>query len=196
MLKLMFKSIGEKGIIHIIILIIILVGIGLGIYITQKNQILRSRATSTDSPDILLNDIRYPSTPKKVNTGDYLIGTWFYPAWHWQEDTLNRWTHLSVNTKDQFDYVTRLPLLNPIPNDIRYPGEKSWTMDYHIKWALEHGIGFFIFDWYWLSPDEHPEKGGSGHEAQNNPVWGKLNNEFVHAFKTAQYKDKIQFAIM
>jgi hypothetical protein len=67
-----------------------------------------------------------------VATGSYQIGAYYFPGWR----DYKRWRVLD-------DYPERVPLLG------YYREGDPLVMDWQIKWALEHGISFFVFDWYW-----------------------------------------------
>jgi hypothetical protein len=70
--------------------------------------------------------------PRPVSTGLYQIGAYYFPGWY----DYNRWRVLD-------EYPERVPLLG------YYREGDPTVMDWQIKWALEHGISFFVFDWYW-----------------------------------------------
>lgn len=73
----------------------------------------------------------YVPEPKPAKT-EYLVGAYYYPGWH----TASRWAPLR-------DYPERKPLLG------WYREGDPEVADWHIKWAVEHGINFFLYDWYW-----------------------------------------------
>ncbi|MGB9619475.1 MAG: glycoside hydrolase family 99-like domain-containing protein, partial [Armatimonadota bacterium] len=83
-------------------------------------------------PKVETSGLKYVPRPAKADTGDYLVGCYYYPGWH----TYQRWSVLE-------DYPERKPVLG------WYREGEPEIADWHIKWALEHGIGFFIYDWYW-----------------------------------------------
>ncbi len=74
----------------------------------------------------------YVPAPQAADTGEYLVGAYYYPGWHNYE----RWSVLN-------NFPERRPLLG------YYREGSSEVADWHIKWAKEHGISFFIYDWYW-----------------------------------------------
>lgn len=53
--------------------------------------------------------------------------------------------------------------------------------DWHIKWAVEHGIDFFAFDWYY-----NAKQGGSNVH----------NTALDNGFLKARYRDRMQFCLM
>jgi len=70
--------------------------------------------------------------PQPVSTRPYQIGAYYFPGW----PDYDRWKVLD-------EFPERVPLLG------YYREGDPAVMDWHIKWALEHGISFFVFDWYW-----------------------------------------------
>ena len=50
-------------------------------------------------------------------------------------------------------------------------------MDWQIKWAVEHGISFFMVDWYWSAGSRH-------------------NEHWLHAFEQARYREYLKWCIM
>jgi hypothetical protein len=70
--------------------------------------------------------------PQPVSTGEYLVGAYYFPGWPTQE----KWKLLD-------GFPERMPLLG------YYREGDPVVMDWQIKWAVEHGIAFFAFDWYW-----------------------------------------------
>jgi hypothetical protein len=70
--------------------------------------------------------------PRPVSTGGYLVGAYYFPGW----PSLDKWKVLDA-------FPGRTPLLG------YYREGDPVVMDWQIKWAVEHGIAFFAFDWYW-----------------------------------------------
>ncbi|NUQ63529.1 MAG: glycoside hydrolase family 99-like domain-containing protein [Pirellulales bacterium] len=64
---------------------------------------------------------------------DYLIGAYYYPGW----DRTDAWDVLL-----RF-FPERRPLLG-----WHHVGNPE-VVDWQIKWAVEHGVRFFVYDWYW-----------------------------------------------
>lgn len=61
-------------------------------------------------------------------TGDYQVGTFYFPGW----PTRKEWS--PIKTHPYLGY---------------YDQGKPEVANWHIKWAVEHGVNFFAFDWYW-----------------------------------------------
>ncbi len=70
--------------------------------------------------------------PRPVSAGAYQVGVYYFPGW----PTREKWKVLDA-------FPERTPLLGYYAE-----GDPS-VMDWQIKWAVEHGISFFVFDWYW-----------------------------------------------
>jgi Glycosyltransferase WbsX len=70
--------------------------------------------------------------PRAVRTGQYQVGAYYFPGW----PTLDKWKVL-----DRFP--ERMPFLG------YYREGDPAVMDWQIRWAVEHGVSFFAFDWYW-----------------------------------------------
>jgi glycosyl transferase family WbsX len=77
-------------------------------------------------------EARYVPAPRPVAT-DPLVGAYYFPGWN----TASRWQPLRA-------FPERRPVLG------YYREGDPEVMDWQIKWAVEHGISFFAFDWYWV----------------------------------------------
>jgi hypothetical protein len=64
--------------------------------------------------------------------GPYEVGVYYFPGWR----TASQWQPLQR-------YPERKPVLG------WYREGDPEVADWHIKWAVEHGITFFAYDWYW-----------------------------------------------
>jgi hypothetical protein len=100
--------------------------------------------------------------PRPVNTR-YQIGIYYFPGW--SPDQLNRW-------EKQADFPERDPVLG------WYKEGMPEVADWHIKWAVENGLSFFIYDWYWRNGKEDLTQG--------------LNEGFLKA----RYREHMKFAVM
>lgn len=83
----------------------------------------------------------YVPEPKPAKS-DYLVGAYLFPGWN----TSSAWARLKP-------YPERQPLLG------WYREELPEVADWQIKWAVEHGINFFLYDWYWDRGHRHHEHG-------------------------------------
>jgi hypothetical protein len=70
--------------------------------------------------------------PRPISTGQYQVGAYYFPGW----PTREKWNRLDA-------FPERMPLLG------YYAEGDPTVMDWQIKWAVEHGLTFFVFDWYW-----------------------------------------------
>jgi hypothetical protein len=70
--------------------------------------------------------------PRPADTSPYLVGAYYFPGW----PTLKRWAVLD-------GFPERHPILG------YYREGDPDVADWQILWAVEHGISFFVFDWYW-----------------------------------------------
>ncbi|PIV54398.1 hypothetical protein COS16_10485 [Candidatus Desantisbacteria bacterium CG02_land_8_20_14_3_00_49_13] len=75
----------------------------------------------------------YPPEPVAAKT-KYLIGAYYFPGW--KQGTTRGW-----------DAIRPFPERKPVLGWYQEgePDIASWQ----IKWAVEHGISFFAYDWYW-----------------------------------------------
>ncbi len=80
-----------------------------------------------------LNLVRtgYVPEPKSVR-GPFEVGVYYFPGW---------------KTAGQWEPIRRFPERKPVLGWYR-EGEAE-IADWQIKWAVEHGITFFAYDWYW-----------------------------------------------
>ena len=83
----------------------------------------------------------YVPEPKPVR-GPYEVGVYYFPGWN----TANRWQP-----------IQRFPERRPVLGWYR-EGDPE-VADWQIKWAVEHGITFFVYDWYWSQGARHLEHG-------------------------------------
>jgi len=102
----------------------------------------------------------YVPEPKPVRT-DYQVGVYYFPGW-WD---YGRWQPI-------MDFPERKPVLG------WYKEGLPEIADWHIKWALEHGISFFIYDWYW-------DRGAR-----------QLDHALHDGFFKARYRDRFKFCLL
>lgn len=105
--------------------------------------------------------LKYVPEPRPADTGDYLIGCYNYPGWH----DYGAWAVLDA-------FPERRPLLG------YYDCGNPEVNDWQITWALDHGIGFLIYDWYWQQGSRHHEEG--------------LHDGFL----MARYQDRMKFCLL
>lgn len=112
-----------------------------------------------------------PSLPPSPITSDYQIGAFYFPGW--QTGSIF-WKDLLGATDSHSpcqSWPERIPLLG------LYPEAETWVADWHIKWAVEHGISFFAYDWFWQNDQPHLEHA-------------------IQAHLQSPYKDLLKFCVM
>jgi len=83
----------------------------------------------------------YVPEPKPVR-GKYDVGAYYFPGWH---------------SRSQWQPIERFPERKPMLGWYR-EGDPE-VADWHIKWAVEHGITYFAYDWYWCQGQRSLEHG-------------------------------------
>lgn len=123
---------------------------------------LRTEAKATVHwyPAVKAARAKYVPEPKPVR-GEFEVGMYYFPGWA----TAQQWSVLD-------DYPERRPVLG------YYREGDPEVADWHIKWMVEHGITFIVYDWYWLAGSRHYE-----HAIHN----GLFN---------AKYRDRIKFCLL
>ena len=88
-------------------------------------------AASRQAPGVSLGP-PLPAGAAACRDRQYQVGAYYFPGW----PTLDKWKVLDP-------FPERMPLLG------YYREGDPAVMDWQIKWAVEHGVSFFAFDWYW-----------------------------------------------
>jgi hypothetical protein len=83
------------------------------------------------TPALNLPPADHVPEPKPVR-GPIEVGAYYFPGWR----SAGQWQPL-------LDFPERRPALG------WYREGDPEVADWHIKWAVEHGITFFVYDWYW-----------------------------------------------
>lgn len=104
------------------------VGLNLNSANTPKAQ---SACRLAFTADLHLTKADYVPEPKPVR-GPFEVGAYYFPGWR----SAGQWQPLR-------SFPERRPLLG------WYREGDPEVADWHIKWAVEHGITFFAYDWYW-----------------------------------------------
>jgi len=102
----------------------------------------------------------YVPEPKPVRS-KYEIGAFYFPGF----PTTGQWQPIR-------DFPNRKPILG------WYDEANPECADWQIKWAVEHGISFFMVDWYWCKGSRHLEH------------WVK------DAYGKAKYRKYLKWAVM
>ena len=90
-----------------------------------------ARAPLAFTPRLPVPRTGYVPEPKPVR-GRYEVGVYYFPGW---------------KSASQWHPIERFPERKPVLGWYR-EGDPE-VADWHIKWAVEHGITFFAYDWYW-----------------------------------------------
>lgn len=90
----------------------------------------RTRIEVTPNP-AAAGPAAYVPEPRPVR-GPFEVGVYYFPGW----PTAGPWEPIR-------DFPERKPVLG------WYREGDPEVADWHIKWAVEHGITFFAYDWYW-----------------------------------------------
>lgn len=109
------------------------------------------RASSTNAS--------YVPEPKPVR-GRYPVGVYYFPGWR----SPGQWVPITY-------YPERRPALG------WYREGDTEIIDWQIKWAVEHGITFFAYDWYWSQGARQLEHG-------------------LQAYLRSRYRKYLQFCLL
>jgi hypothetical protein len=102
----------------------------------------------------------YIPEPQPVGS-EYDVGAFYFPGWH----SMSRWQPI-------LDFPLRKPVLG------WYDESDPECADWQIKWAVEHGITFYMVDWYWCQGNRHLE-------------------HWLHdAYMNARFREHLKWAIM
>lgn len=128
--------------------------------IETARQNIRSEATIdfTDIPQIA--ETGYVPQPQPV-PATLDVGAFYFPGWN----ATARWTPI-------LDFPMRRPVLG------WYDEANPECADWQIKWAVEHGVNFFMVDWYWSQGNRH------------------LEHWLHEAYAKSRYKGYLKWAIM
>lgn len=121
-----------------------------------------AQATAEDKflPSLNLPRAHYVPRPKPVR-GKYEVGVYYFPGWA----TYDRWQRI-------MPYPERRPVLG------WYKEGLPEVADWHIKFAVEHGVTFFCYDWYW-------------HQGR---IW--LDHALHNGYFKARYRDMLKFCLL
>jgi len=115
----------------------------------------------------------YPPPPKPVAT-DVAVGVYIFPGWY-RDKGRGDYPYPTHDEESEWRLIARRPQPRPLLGF--YDDSLPEVNDWHIKWALEHGISFFAFDWYW-NAGEH-----------------RLLRTLEHGFLKARYARMMKFCI-
>jgi len=114
---------------------------------------------------------KYVPEPRPAAT-DYLVGAHYFPGW-------KQGTHWGWQKIEPFP--DRKPLLG------FYDEGSPEVADWDIKWALEHGISFFVYCWY-----RNRANVGKPITVADLHIGHAIHDGLFHA----RYRDRFRFAIM
>ncbi len=106
----------------------------------------------------------YVPTPVPCPTGDLIVGSYYFPG------------HFSPFRWRPFKRCGY-----PMPVLGYYRDGEPEVMDWHIKWAVEHGLSYFAFDYY--------------HHWRDGPSLAH-NQALDQGFLRARYRDMMKFTLM
>jgi len=111
--------------------------------------------------------------PKPVKT-NIKVGTYIFPGWY-RGKASNAFSRVNIDNDSEWRLIAKFSKPRPVLGF--YDDALPEVNDWHIKWALEAGVSFFIFDWYWNKRETRLAK--------------TLNDGFLNA----KYKDMMGFCI-
>ena len=83
--------------------------------------------------------------PQPVQT-DVTLGVYIFPGWY-RDTGKGDYPYRTHDEDSEWRAVAKKPAPRPLLGF--YDDSLPEVNDWHIKWALEHGVSFFCFDWYW-----------------------------------------------
>jgi hypothetical protein len=104
-----------------------------------KGEWVAGKTSVRFTPKVAVAPQGYVPKPRPVR-GKYEVGVYYFPGWK----SASQWQPIQ-------DYPERRPVLG------WYREGAPEIADWHIKWAVEHGITFFAYDWYWNQGARHLE---------------------------------------
>ncbi|MBP5662599.1 MAG: glycoside hydrolase family 99-like domain-containing protein [Clostridia bacterium] len=106
-------------------------------------------------------------------SSDYLIACHYFPGWNVYENGYSGFSRMT-------GFPDRTPLLG------YYDEADPEVADWEVKWALEHGIGCFVYCWYRCQENV-------GHPLKKDGMY--LEHQ-LDALKASRYGKQMKFAIM
>ncbi len=128
----------------------------------------RAKVQIAFMPPVNLPKADYVPEPQ-IPQSDYLVGCHYCPLWKQGSRAPGGWQEITP-------FPERKPALG------WYDEGDPEVTDWDIKWALEHGIQYFVYCWYRAS--------------QGGPVKQNLGHAIHEGLFHARYGDKFKFAIM
>ncbi len=140
--------------------------LGLRVTTADGDELARADVTMRFLPALAASRPEYLPPPQPVKTS-LLIGAHHCPLW--EADKPQMWSQLHIHPE-------RTPALG------FYAQENPEIADWETKWAVEHGVSFFIYCWYRTS--------------QGGPVTTMFSSAIHDALFKSRYADQLKFTIM
>lgn len=127
------------------------------------------------NPAVAMEANPYPVPPPDPVETDINVGVYIFPGWYRDIGT----TDYPYRNHDEDSEWKRCISKYSKPRPLLgfYDDSLPEVNDWHIKWALEAGISFFLFDWYWNAGEK------------------RLYRTLENGFLKARYNEMIKFAI-
>jgi hypothetical protein len=123
----------------------------------------------------------YVPEPRPAKT-EYLVGAHYFPGW-------KEGTHFVPwpGESQAWGWYKIVPFPNRTPLLGYYDEGSPEVADWEIKWALEHGISYFVYCWY-----RQRDNVGKPISVETLRLGHAIHEGFFHA----RYRDRFRFAIM
>lgn len=128
--------------------------------VSNKEAVATAAATLVWYPTLAPKTATYVPEPQPVR-GEFEVGMYYYPGWR----GYSSWSVLD-------GFPERRPLLG------YYREGEPEIADWQIKWMVEHGVTFIVYDWYWSA-------GGRS-----------LDHALHQGYFNAKYHDQIKFCLL
>ena len=111
--------------------------------------------------------------PRPVET-DVHVGVYIFPGWYRDAGTTD-YDYRTHSEDSEWRQIAQFAMGRPLLGF--YDDSLPEVNDWHIKWALEAGISWFAFDWYWNAGEK------------------RLERSLERGFLKARYNEMMQFCI-
>lgn len=112
--------------------------------------------------------------PEPVKT-DVRVGTYIFPGWY-RSPLTSDYPYANHDQESEWETIARFETPRPILG--YYNDALPEVNDWHIKWALEAGISWFAFDWYWNAGEQRLRR--SLEEGFLNAEYGPMMDFCIH----------------
>ena len=146
-------------------------------YARQRGHLLTTAAllvsTTLHCANVRVWEGGYPPPPEPAKSR-ISLGAYIFPGWY-RDKGKGDYPYKTHDEDSEWRQVAKRPQPRPLLGF--YDDSLPEVNDWHIKWALEHGISFFCFDWYW-NAGEH-----------------RLMRTLERGFLKAKYCEQMRFCI-